>query len=57
MALTIIVLILLALLVLWSFSSGLNILDDAIKNRKPKGPCPYCGSPLHKKSYHVPGGK
>lgn len=47
-------------LVLYSLGKGLDIADEAWRNRKPKkyfvddGSCPYCGSMEHDKTYHVP---
>jgi hypothetical protein len=54
-----VVLILVVLpLVAWSLTSAGRTIDKARAERgprKPKGPCPYCGSPGHRKSWHAPG--
>jgi hypothetical protein len=49
------VLLLLVLLALWSLSSAGKTIDQAMKTRREKGPCPYCSSLSHGKSFHVPG--
>lgn len=54
----VIIILLVLVLIFWSFSSGIRMMDSAVTDarmrRKPKEPCPYCGSMEHFKTYHVP---